>query len=61
LRRRKDGALSGLPVVRIVFSPDSEEKRSHFERLKRYCESKWIDLSEYAKNILIEHARSLNV
>jgi len=61
MRTKKKGAPSGLFVIRIVFSSDTEEERSHFERLKQYCESKGINLSEYAKNTLIEHARNLNI
>jgi len=57
----KRGAPPGLLAVRVIFDPESMEERTYFERLSRYCESKGLKISEYVKNLLIEHIRSLGL
>jgi len=57
----KRGAPPGLLAVRVIFDPESMEERTYFEKLRHYCESKGMKVSEYVKNLLIEHVRSLGL
>jgi len=57
--RGKRGAPPGLLVIRLVFDPDSADERRYFEALKKYCESKGLEVGKYVKDVLIDHIRSL--
>ena len=53
--RGKRGAPPGLLVVRLVFDPRNEEEKAWFEKLKAICEEKNMDMTEYVRNLIVEH------
>jgi len=56
----KRGAPPGLFVIRLVFDPNNPEEKEYFEKLKQYCESHQLSLSEYVKSCLVERLKSLH-
>jgi len=57
----KRGAPPGLLAVRLIFNPESMEERTCYEKLRNYCESKGLKVSEYLKGLVMEHVRSLGL
>ena len=55
--KEKRGAPPGLLVVRLVFRPDTVDKRT-YAHLIRLSKAKEMDVANYCKSILVDHIRA---